>query len=535
MYVNAGFAVFATIYTIASASSSASECVAAPGGQCPTARTSGASLLQRESKSASLVAESPFTKDSHAGCLKMVDACATKTSEPALWFKSNWTAWKLGFGICCMSKYNPLLCDELDTTLFNFTDRNFSGGRLVKNTPDPQLEDFCTEADGLLTAHFGHETLDSDEAPAPSLLQRITSTATSSTILKKAVLNVGKTAGLKALFAKSSLHTRAQHAQKHISQCQEDTNCWAEVSSVQPWLLQMFEKASNVVKGTPECGSSLYHQAQAACAAQTESTCTSSCAYGGCCSWGTGSLSCYSRCVDPYEEGLKSDDSNMCFPAGSRIALASTDLPVEELRRGAEVRSPEFGSDAGTSTAEFMIDNHAFEEEHATIIADFVKISHEFMRFGRPLMMTGDHLLFVQRPGEDQKPSWQLERADAVHEGDVVLSLDAVTNRTRPSTITGVDRVKARGAFAPLTTSGRLFVEGVAVSSLALSEPSWRKAWDLMSPEARTIWAERLLLTSFLPSKILNYFGMEFDWLHKPEHSQLAKSVTKKVLETFFI
>lgn len=531
--MNAGLAAFATIYTVASAHSLASECVAAPDSQCDTARASGASLLQRELKGASLVAESPFTKDSHKGCNTMVDACATQTSDPALWFEANWTAWKIGFGICCMSKYNPLLCDELDTTLFNFTDRNFSGGRLVKNTPDPQLEDFCTEADGLLTTHFGHETLDSDEAPAPSLLQRITSTATSSTILKKVVLNVGKTAGLKALFAKSSLHTRAQHAQNHISQCQEDTTCWAEVSSVQPWLLQMFEKASNVLKGTPKCGSSTHQQAQQACAVQTESTCTSSCAYGGCCYW-SGST-CGAGCFDASDYDDNRDDRNMCFPAGSRIALASTDLPVEELRRGAEVRSPEFGSDAGTSTAEFMIDNHAFEEDHATTIFDFVKISHEFMRFGRPLMMTGDHLLFVQRPGEDQKPSWQLERADAVHEGDVVLSLDAVTNRTRPSTITGVDPVKARGAFAPLTTSGRLFVEGVAVSSLALSEESWRKAWDLLSPDARTIWAERLLLTSILPSRILNYFGLEFDWLHKHQQAQLGKDIAKKVLETFFI
>eukprot|EP00931_Biecheleriopsis_adriatica_P083866 TRINITY_DN5754_c0_g3_i1.p1 TRINITY_DN5754_c0_g3~~TRINITY_DN5754_c0_g3_i1.p1 ORF type:complete len:532 (-),score=86.59 TRINITY_DN5754_c0_g3_i1:213-1808(-) len=531
MIMNAGLAAFAIIYTIASAHSLASECVAAPDGQCDTPRASGASLLQRELKGASLVAESPFKKDSHKGCNTMVDACATQTSDPALWFKSNWTAWKIGFGICCMSKYNPLLCDELDTTLFNFTDRNFSGGRLVKNTPDPQLEDFCTEADGLLTAHFGHETLDGDEVPAPSLLQRITSTATSSTILKKAVLNVGKTAGLKALFAKSSLHTRAQHAQNHISQCQEDTNCWAEVSSVQPWLLQLYERAKNIME-KPVCTKDIHDQAMAHCGKYNndKDQCVQQCAGGlGCCSWHSAHSKCWPYCtVDKSDEG-------MCFPAGSRVALASTDVPVEELRRGAEVRSPEFGSDAGTSTAEFMIDNHAFEEGHATTITDFVKISHEFMRFGRPLMMTGDHLLFVQRPGEDHKPSWQLERADAVHEGDVVLSLDAVTNRTRPSTITGVDRVKARGAFAPLTTSGRLFVEGVAVSSLALSEESWRKAWDLASPEARTIWAERLLLTSILPSRILNYFGLEFDWLHKPQQAQLGKDVTKKVLETFFI
>jgi len=115
-----------------------------------------------------------------------------------------------------------------------------------------------------------------------------------------------------------------------------------------------------------------------------------------------------------------------------------------------------------------MIDMHSFEKGHANKIMEFVEISHELMNLERPLVMTGNHLLFVQRHDESGEQSFVLERADAVQPGDAVLSLDPASKQTRVSKVTGKRWVKARGVFAPQTTSGRLFVEGVAVSCLPL-------------------------------------------------------------------
>jgi hypothetical protein len=481
----------------------------------------------------------PFSKKKHVGCYNMIKACATNDASDAnQWFQSNWTAWKLGFSLCCNSKYNPTLCDELDDALFNFTDRSFSGGNLVGETPDPQLADFCMEADGLMETHFSHMTFERDEvtetsASAAMLAQTLTSKAASGA-LTKVVSNAGMKSGLTKLFARASAHSRAQVIQARVSQCQATTNCWDEVAIVRPLLLQIAERANQ----TLGClGPSEYSRVRYLCHSKhTSGSCTASCHGVKCCWWD-------GKCKMPGVRECNEEHEESCFPAGARVALSTStgDVAVEQLRRGAQVWSPEFsgagaGYSQGASTAEYMINNHAFDVGFRTKVLDFVEISHESMRLGRPLLITGEHLLFVRRT-EGQEPSWQLERARAVREGDVVLSLDAVSNIAHPSSITRVRWVKAQGAYAPLTTSGRLFVEGVAVSSLALSEPRWQQAWDDLeeAPERRTLWAERLLLLSLIPSRTLNYFGMDFDWLHKPSQTDLGKRAANKILGTFFL
>jgi hypothetical protein len=526
------------------------ECSAATQGGCPpsvSTSSAGAALLQLDSKSAHLVMEdesNPFTKTHHGGCYKLITKCVPNASAH-LWFEANWTAWKLGFGLCCNEKYNPDLCDEIDEALFNFTDRSLSGGNLVKNTPDPQLKDFCMEADGLLQTHFSHETFVQDEEGPTTLLQAMTSKA-SSGVLKKVVSKVGlKTpARLSKLFARASKRSRAQLIQARISHCKENKTCWEEVSVVQPSLLHMAERAAQNNCPTKQ----QQNQARTVCGSKkSQGACTSTCYAGMCCTWRTlGNGYCKANIPScESDANLDANSGNSCFPAGARVALTSAsgveNIPVEQLLRGAQVLSPEFiEGGTGASTAEYMIDNHAFDKTQKTAIIDFVEISHELMSLGRPLLLTGDHLLFVQgRTGDQNKPSWRLKQADTIREGDVVMSMESSSSKTYPSRVTRVGWVRAQGFFSPLTTSGRLFVEGVAVSSLALSEESWRKAWDSWdsSPDFRTVWAERLLLTILLPSRTFNYFGMNFDWLHQPSSvlTGVAKSASKKFLQTFFI
>jgi hypothetical protein len=119
-----------------------------------------------------------------------------------------------------------------------------------------------------------------------------------------------------------------------------------------------------------------------------------------------------------------------------------------------------------------------------------------------------------------------------VHEGDFVLSLDGGVQHAHASKVTSVRWVKAKGMYAPITTSGRLFVEGVAVSSMALSRRIWQDAWDLgsHSHKLRSLWSERLLLWSLFPSRFLYESGMNFEWLHKPAGRNFADSVLWKAL-----
>ena len=104
----------------------------------------GGSLLQHAAQSSS--SSNPFASHQHAGCRKMIHRCLCKDCEDEAqeFYHANWSAWKLGFDICCNSQYNEELCHELNLVMFNFPERAFGPGDLVKETPDPALKDFAS-------------------------------------------------------------------------------------------------------------------------------------------------------------------------------------------------------------------------------------------------------------------------------------------------------------------------------------------------------------------------------------------------------
>jgi len=197
---------------------------------------------------------------------------------------------------------------------------------------------------------------------------------------------------------------------------------------------------------------------------------------------------------------------------------------VEALTTGHPVWSPAFEASPGMDLTEHLVDNHLHQPEHRTLVAEFLEIHHEHMTQGRPLRMTEEHLLYVRRNHD-----WLLLRAADVREGDEVLAMiDAGTARSK---VTKIGSVKTRGLFAPLTSSGRLFVEGVAVHSMALSDKLWADTFQKL-PESkfRTTLVERSHKAYVFPSRSLFYFGFSFDYLHTPAAGKFFKILAEPIL-----
>mmetsp|Transcript_8261 Transcript_8261/g.19405 ORF Transcript_8261/g.19405 Transcript_8261/m.19405 type:complete len:149 (+) Transcript_8261:204-650(+) len=126
--------------------------------------------------------------------------------------------------------------------------------------------------------------------------------------------------------------------------------------------------------------------------------------------------------------------------------------------------------------------------------------------------MSGHHLLFLLPSGES---SWQLARADDVKVGDALLALDPqdATQPPQLSKVTRLSKLTAQGAFTPLTTSGRLFVEGVAVSSMAVSGEQLVGLFEGCRAENRLFWAEAFYSVLIAPACVLHYFRLPIEWM----------------------
>ena len=199
--------------------------------QCSTPQSAaGAKLLQQRHST------SPFTSEHHAGCHKMITHCLSRSDadQAPLFYEANWSAWQLGFDTCCNSQYNEELCHELDQVIFNFPERAYGPGDLVKETPDPALKDFCLEAEGLMDAHFAKVSFETDALlQVPSLFQKGIASETIRGVLSR----VGRSRGLKLLH-KSDAGTRAGVIRRHIQQCQAGP-CWEQVFLLQKYFSEV--------------------------------------------------------------------------------------------------------------------------------------------------------------------------------------------------------------------------------------------------------------------------------------------------------
>jgi hypothetical protein len=174
--------------------------------------------------------------------------------------------------------------------------------------------------------------------------------------------------------------------------------------------------------------------------------------------------------------------SQPCFHISSRANLRDGSLlPITNLEYGmqlidfrggedsmarSQARSQDIPNDA--KFCKFIYEPHQDDVEAASLVdADFIEVHHEVGH--TPLRLTPDHLLFVSR---QTNPIRGPIPAAALVVGDCVHALAASTTQSVPclSKVTDIKVVRDKGIVGAFTSSGRLFVEGVAVSSYTTTE-----------------------------------------------------------------
>jgi len=147
---------------------------------------------------------------------------------------------------------------------------------------------------------------------------------------------------------------------------------------------------------------------------------------------------------DDGDIGSDTDDL-VCFSEVATVQVLQKDMsefavPMKELQVGDKILT-------GMNQYETV---YAFGHHNPTKFAKFYQIHND--NNNRPLEMTADHMLFL----EGQKTPVS---AASVRVGDVLHSAMGA------SKVTKVSSVERKGIYAPLTTGGKLLVDGVMASS----------------------------------------------------------------------
>jgi hypothetical protein len=151
------------------------------------------------------------------------------------------------------------------------------------------------------------------------------------------------------------------------------------------------------------------------------------------------------------EAGMKSDTCG-CFPGSAEVRLQDgSSTMVSALQQGDMVQT--FLEDGSMSFSPFVLDFHTANK----VKAEFVELSTDI---GKPLRATANHLVYTS--------SGNFVRAAEVKVGDELLVFEADSETGKAAKVVNVRMVLDESIFSPLTDSGRLVVEGYAVSSYSL-------------------------------------------------------------------
>lgn len=150
------------------------------------------------------------------------------------------------------------------------------------------------------------------------------------------------------------------------------------------------------------------------------------------------------------QAGMK--DTCGCFPGTAEVRLQDgSSKAVSALQQGDMVET--FLEDGSVSYSPFVLDFHTANK----VMAEFVEISTST---GKPLRATPNHLVYTA--------SGNFVRAAEVKVGDELLAFEAGSKVGKAAKVVDVRRVQDESIFSPLTDSGKLVVEGYAVSSYSL-------------------------------------------------------------------
>jgi len=196
---------------------------------------------------------------------------------------------------------------------------------------------------------------------------------------------------------------------------------------------------------------------------------------GNVCCGGTGEYSCQAgqTCVDSTGGGCitgstgsggSSSSGVVCFPGQAHVSTPSGEIILmNELTVGDEVVSmdPATGLVASTSIVAFL---HVVRDFNAT---DYVRIS---TASNQAIVLSMDHVVFTVDKGDVLAKQVRVGDEMWVHQKNTMHS----------SVVTKVEHnVQSLGAFAPLTETGVLVVDGVLSSCFASTTHDLGMAWSL--------------------------------------------------------
>ncbi|CAE7500693.1 unnamed protein product [Symbiodinium natans] len=428
---------FALAAIIVVAKGSGTECLA--DGSCALPPV-GHALLQHGYRRAN-----PFSSPQHSGCSKMISQCLNKTQEEEEehFYNANWSAWKLGFDVCCNNQYNEILCASLGATLFTFSGRQFGPGDLVKETPDPALADFCREADDLLSAHFDEEAFENHSAA--DLLQI-------PSVLQEAALKARLKAnlGFRELFRRSSAEVRARVVRQHIRACQAEPGCWEEVFNVQQFFLQEASRVRH--EPAPSNGGRNWR-----CVPRG----TIISASGGedqKCELHHGEVECVSI---PLKGEWKVED------------IENSDTSPFKIFSPGKASGPDAGW--GQNAYDIMHERWGYASRQVTApgcnvavttvsVTSYTEIDHELSHLlGKPVLVGPDAFVPVRDPdvpdleAGEAGERWKNKRPTEVEVGDVVFFLDPSNETVRPSSVTSVRQVQEQLTGYEFVTDSKLY------------------------------------------------------------------------------
>lgn len=381
------------------------------------------------------IVQAPWlSQQQNEGCATVVVACSGDVGD-AKWQAMNWIDVEWEFHRCCTSQYPSRLCEDLASEVWS----QLPEDALVATTTSSITNQFCGEIGSFFSSHLMQQSLKT--ASAVGLVQ----------------------------FARGRSGGRNTFRQK-VAECKANASCASRAAV----FFQNYEKDDDGCEGelkgmaNEECGwidsqwrcsPDEWRRVEVGCDAGMATSITTENGYTAKgsfhCLWdearceGYGNRYCCHRNLDHWYH-------TDCFPGSAKVMLSNgAEIAVTELQP-----KQLLSSGAAGKATEFIINSHEFDPGFDSQQMSFLSFLHERMPEGRPLLITAKHMLQVQ---PSCVGAFLMATADNVQPDDCLQAV--CSSGMCSSKVQQIQTKMSIGRYSPITSSGTLIVEGVAVSS----------------------------------------------------------------------
>jgi len=163
----------------------------------------------------------------------------------------------------------------------------------------------------------------------------------------------------------------------------------------------------------------------------------------------------YRNCQDPFVCSYSRCDRFSLIPFLFPVCFSGNNI-VEVQDRG-RISMDALGiGDLVLTSNEVFAEVYSFEHYHQKADTEFLQIQASSMYQNQALEITENHLLYVRNGNRNT----QIVPAGMVKVGDFLI-----TESGEATPITSIQKVQRRGAYAPLTMTGKIVVNGVLASN----------------------------------------------------------------------